>query len=67
VAEILTYIVPGMHCSHCEHAVKTEVGHVAGVHSVDVDLETTLVTVSGEGISDEAVREAIVEAGYDPA
>ncbi|MGZ7087130.1 MAG: cation transporter, partial [Ilumatobacteraceae bacterium] len=30
--------VPGMSCAHCEAAVKGEVGKVAGVGVVDVDL-----------------------------
>ena len=63
--ETLTYTVPGMHCDHCERAVKSEISEVAGVRSVDVDLRTKLVTVSGEEVSDEAVREAIDEAGYE--
>ena len=63
--QTLIYSVPGMHCAHCEHAVKADVGRVVGVRSVDVDLETKLVTVRGEGIADDAVREAIYEAGYE--
>ena len=39
----ITYTVPGVHCGHCEHAIKTSVSAVAGVESVDVDLETKLV------------------------
>jgi copper chaperone len=62
-----TYEVPGMTCEHCRVAVTEEVTQVAGVESVDVDLETKLVVVAGEGVSDEAVREAIREAGYEAA
>jgi copper chaperone len=65
--ETLTDSVPGMHCEHCERAVKTEVAQVAGVRSVDVDLDTKRVTVRGDGIADEAVRAAIDEAGYEAA
>jgi copper chaperone CopZ len=56
-----------MSCAHCKAAVTEEVEQVSGVASVDVDLETKLVVVQGEGISDEAVREAIREAGYEAA
>ena len=35
--------------------------------AVDVDLETKLVIVSGDGVSDAAVRDAIREAGYEAA
>ena len=60
-----TYEVPGMTCEHCRVAVTEEVSQVAGVESVAVDLETKLVAVTGENVSDDAVREAIREAGYE--
>jgi copper chaperone len=63
----ITYRVPELSCEHCERAVSTEVAAVAGVDSVVVDLRTKLVTVRGEGFEDEAVRAAIVDAGYDAA
>lgn len=63
--ETLTYTVPGMHCAHCERAVSEELSSVAGVESVDVDLESKLVTVAGSGLDDSALRAAIDEAGYE--
>jgi len=65
--DTLTYTVPGVHCGHCEHAIKTSVSAVEGVESVDVDLETKLVVVRGQALSDEALRAAIDDAGYDVA
>ncbi len=65
MAERLTYTVPEMHCGHCEHAVKTAVSRVAGAREVHVDLTTKQVLVTGERLSDEAVRGAIDEAGYE--
>jgi copper ion binding protein len=62
-----TYSVPGVSCEHCVRAVTEEVGQVAGVESVVVDLDSKRVTVSGEAIDDGAVRAAIDEAGYDVA
>ena len=61
------YTVPGMHCGHCEHAVSEELSAVEGVASVDVDLDTKLVTVIGSGLDDAALRAAIDEAGYKAA
>ena len=61
----LTYVVPGMSCSHCEAAITDEVSRVAGVSAVDVDLETKRVTVRGDRLADTSIREAIAEAGYD--
>jgi copper chaperone len=62
-----TYTVPGLHCGHCERAVKEELGALAGVESVAVDLETKLVVVRGRDLDDPALRAAIVEAGYEAA
>ncbi len=62
-----TYTVTGMTCSHCVLSVREEVAEVAGVASVDVDLDARRVTVAGERLDDAAVRAAIDEAGYDVA
>jgi copper chaperone len=62
-----TYTVPAMHCGHCERAVEEEVGAVAGVESVDVDLERKLVVVRGDSLDDRQLRAAIEEAGYRAA
>jgi copper chaperone CopZ len=61
-----TYSVPGISCDHCKHAIEGEVGAVAGVESVSVDVAARTVTVVGEA-PDEAVRAAIDEAGYEVA
>ena len=61
----VVYLVPGLHCDHCVAAVEQEVSAVAGVESVDVDLETKRVVVRGDGLDDAALRAAIDEAGYD--
>ena len=62
---IHTYRVPGMTCDHCKAAVSEEVSKVAGVEAVDVDLDTKLVRVSGDGLEHDALVSAIDEAGYD--
>ena len=64
---VLTYTVPAMSCGHCRVAIIAEVEQIAGVASVDVDLETKRVRVAGDDVDDTAVRAAIDEAGYDAA
>lgn len=59
------YLVQGISCDHCRAAIVGELGQVAGVESVDVDLEAKVVRVSGEGLDDAAIIAAIDEAGYD--
>jgi copper chaperone len=63
----ITYAVPAMHCGGCKKAVGDELKQVAGVDSVDVDLETKLVIVRGEALDDTRLRAAIAEAGYEAA
>jgi copper chaperone CopZ len=65
--ETTTYSVPGMTCDHCKNAVTSELRSVAGVETVEVDLDSKLVTVSGENLDDRALRAAIEEAGYETA
>jgi copper chaperone CopZ len=60
-----TYVVAGMTCDHCVNAVTDEVGKLAGVEAVDVDLASGRVIVSGVGFDDEQVRAAVDEAGYE--
>jgi copper chaperone len=67
VSDTLTYDVPAIHCAHCAMSIREEVSEVDGVEEVDVDLETKVVTVSGSGVDDGAVRAAIAEAGYQAA
>jgi copper chaperone len=62
-----TYTVPGIHCGHCAAAIKEEVSSVEGVEGVDVDLEAKVVTIRGQALSDESLRQAIEEAGYQAA
>lgn len=67
MTETTTYRVPGMSCEHCQRAVSGELGSLSGVRGVDVDLDTKLVTVTGEGLDDQAMRAAIQRAGYEVA
>lgn len=61
----LSYIVDGMTCAHCEAAVTQEVSAVAGVESVEVDLDAKVVRVAGDRLDDGSIRAAIDEAGYE--
>ena len=60
-----SYTVTGMTCDHCVLSVREEVSEVSGVETVDVDLASGRLTVTGEGLDDDAVRAAVAEAGYE--
>ena len=59
-----TYAVDGMTCEHCVQAVTAELSNVPGVTDVAVDLPGGTVTVTGQAVTDDAVRAAVDEAGY---
>lgn len=67
MTETVTYNVPKIHCAHCGASIKEEVSEVTGVESVDVDVDTKVVTIRGEALDDKALRSAIEEAGYEAA
>ena len=60
-----TYTVTGMTCGHCSNAVTEEVSAIAGVTKVDVNLDNGTVTVTGTNFTDEQVKSAVDEAGYE--
>jgi copper ion binding protein len=60
-----TFTVTGMTCEHCVASVTEELTEIDGVTDVAVDLPTGAVTVSSAApLSDDAVRAAVEEAGY---
>jgi copper chaperone len=59
------FSVAGMTCDHCALSVREEVAEVPGVTAVDVDLASGRMTVAGDGYSDDAIKAAVAEAGYE--
>ncbi|CAN5117159.1 cation transporter [soil metagenome] len=64
---VQSYNVQGMTCHSCVAMVKDEVSEVPGVQSVEVDLDGGMVKVEGADVDENAVRSAIVEAGFQTA
>ena len=64
--EVRSIAVAGMSCDHCANAVRAEIGKLPGVADVDVDVAAGTVRISaGPMPGDQALREAIEEAGYE--
>jgi copper chaperone CopZ len=61
------YTVQGMTCDHCAASVNEEVSEVAGVTDVEVDLASGRLEVQGALVSDDEIRAAVEEAGYELA
>ena len=47
--------------------MREEVSEVPGVSAVGVDLDSGRMTVTGQDVADDAVRDAVAEAGYEVA
>jgi copper chaperone len=59
------YVVTGMTCAHCVASVTEEIGDIAGVSDVRVDLASGGVTVTSDRpVPRTEVEAAVVEAGY---
>lgn len=62
--ETKTYVVKGMTCNHCRANAEKVIRTVKGVESVSVDLQSGIATVTGDGIDDKAVKEAVESIGF---
>jgi copper chaperone CopZ len=67
MTETRNYAVQGMTCDHCVLSVREEVSEVVGVEAVDVELASGRLPVTGRHVSDDAVRAAVADAGYQVA
>ena len=60
------YVVKGMTCNHCKHAVEGALQGLEGVNKATVNLEKGEVSVEFTAlVSIEDIRAAIDEAGYE--
>ena len=62
-ALVMTLKIEGMMCKHCQARVEKALKAVAGVESVEVDLEAKTAEVTGSA-SAEALKQAVTDAGY---
>ncbi|MEV0249888.1 heavy metal-associated domain-containing protein [Nocardia sp. NPDC050712] len=64
-ASTATVTVTGMTCGGCANSVRTEVGRIDGVTSVDIDLASGQVTVgSAAPVTHDTLAAAVTKAGY---
>ena len=57
--------IEGMSCNHCVMHVKNALSEVEGVKSVDVNLQGKYALVEGDNTSNEALKAAVEDAGYE--
>lgn len=59
-----TIKVEGMMCEGCVNSVSESLGKVPGVESVDVNLKKGTATVMHDGVPDDVLVRAVVDAGF---
>ena len=52
--------VPNISCAHCVHTIKTEVGELPGVKTVEANEQTKVVTIAFDPPADRAGIEALL-------
>jgi copper ion binding protein len=59
--------VKGMMCNHCVNHVQEALSKLPGVKKVSVDLKSrrTATLESKEALSEESLKQAIADAGYE--
>ena len=61
----ITYDVPSVHCGHCQMTIEREVGELAGVVSVSVDIDGKQTTISFvPPATSEQIEAYLDEIGY---
>ena len=58
-------LVKGMDCSHCKRSVETNLSQLPEMDTVNADLDTGVVKLSGKNFSLEKIRETIEKIGYE--
>ncbi len=62
-----TFTVPSITCSICSNRIKTELGRVSGIDSIDVDLKAQTVKISYDPDRHQPrdIRGMIAGLGYE--
>jgi len=64
----VTYSVPGIHCGHCTHTIQMELGDLAGVVSVNADMDTKKVEiVFNPPATEEKLKALLAQINYPVA
>jgi copper chaperone CopZ len=61
----VTYAIPNISCNHCVHTIKSEVGELAGVKSVEADALSKKATITFEPpATEEQIKALLQEINY---
>jgi uncharacterized membrane protein YraQ (UPF0718 family)/copper chaperone CopZ len=57
-------VVRGMNCSHCKMTVETNLKKVEGIEDIVADVDRQLVTITGEHVDLDKVKNVVESIGY---
>jgi copper ion binding protein len=61
----VTYSIPNISCNHCVHTIQTEVSELAGVKSVQANLENQQAVITFDTpATEEAIKQLLAEINY---
>ena len=67
MSQEVEYTIPAIHCGHCVHTIKLELGELAGVEEVQVDEASKRATVRFSPPADKDQIVALLkEINYPP-
>ena len=63
-----TFVSPNISCGHCTHTIEMELGDMAGVTSVNAEIESKEVTIVFDAPATwESIKETLVEINFPAA
>ena len=61
----VTYSIPNISCNHCIHTIQSEVSELAGVKSVQADLDTKQAVITFDSpATEELIKSLLAEIDY---
>jgi len=64
----VTYSIPNISCGHCVHTIKSEVGELTGVKSVEADQTSKKATITFDApATEEQIKTLLTEINYPVA
>ena len=61
----VTYEIPNISCNHCVHTIKSEVGDLAGVKSVEADAASRKAVITFDlPATEEQIKSLLAEINY---
>jgi copper ion binding protein len=61
----VTYSIPNISCNHCLHTIQSEVGELAGVKSVQANLDTRQAVITFDSpATEELIKRLLAEIDY---